>query len=42
MTTAWSPSDLPTSARAIGEAFLDKAVSMEDVAEFLDGELRRR
>lgn len=28
--------------RAIGEAFLDKAVSLEDVAAFLDGELQRR
>ena len=26
--------------RGIGEAFLDKAVSLEDVAEFLDGELQ--
>ena len=28
--------------RGIGEAFLDKAVALDDVAEFLDGELDRR
>ncbi len=26
--------------RGIGEAFLDKQVSLDDVAEFLDGELQ--
>jgi 3-dehydroquinate synthase len=28
--------------RVIGEAFLDRAVSLDDVGDFLDGELRRR
>jgi 3-dehydroquinate synthase len=28
--------------RGIGEAFLDRAVSLDDVGDFLDGELRRR
>ncbi len=28
--------------RSIGAAFLDKAVSLDDVADFLDGELQAR